>query len=175
MEGCLSSSYLIWKRSKECVVICPLFWAKEPRLVLGFFQFFLIIPEVHTCILILIVRLLKGKIRSLYQNPRLNTLYWPKSSFGFLHNILWKNLKEPFGQLNICINIDIHHTYTYWYMDVYMHINMQIKSIPRHVWVCLYVCIHMCMCIHKLTHIYTHTHMSLPINICSGAWYSKIF
>ena len=28
-------------------------------------------------------------------------LGWPKSSFGFFHNIFWKNLSELFGQPNI--------------------------------------------------------------------------
>lgn len=37
--GLLSSLYLTRERSKGCFVICPLFWEKDSRLVIGLFYF----------------------------------------------------------------------------------------------------------------------------------------
>ena len=40
-------------------------------------------------------------IKGIYENSTAyNILSWPKSSFGFFRNILWKSPNELFGQPN---------------------------------------------------------------------------
>jgi len=41
-------------------------------------------------------------------------LGWPKSSFGFLCNTLWKKPNDIFGQPNTLENIDIAKIKQYW-------------------------------------------------------------
>ena len=41
-------------------------------------------------------------------------LGWPKSSFGFVCNTLWKKPNDIFGQPNTLENIDIAKIKQYW-------------------------------------------------------------